>query len=157
MDKKHRADRIWATRSGTFYRDAKTKIIFGCGKNTEQNVSAVKELHQKMEFIYHPVKTTFRDAEQLGDKLVMGPGDALHVTSWDEEASTYKWSPMGRKASSVAYGADSTHFITEEGDVFEFRTQKRVAPIYVASENDSARALCVGRTKQKFFLIVDKW
>lgn len=156
MNMKHKADTVWATKCGTFYRDIKSGAIFGCGKNEEQNVSPVNDNLRKRKFIFTPTLTTFKDVKELGDRLLLKEGGELFSCSSSiEDHLTSKWTALEKSAASVHCGPSLMHFIDEDGDVSEFKTKKRITTVYIASENDSLRAISVCATDDKTFLVIE--
>lgn len=153
MNRKHRADRIWATKCGTFYRDMKTGQIFGCGLNADQTVSAAEKRVREQGFIFKPVLTTLSSQlDMLGDRLIMDENGDLFVCGATEKAE--RWSTLQQKGESIHCGPSTVHFIDPEGDVFEFKSRKRISPVYIASEANSARALAVCKTDCQTFLVI---
>ena len=153
-DPKHKADKIWATQKGTFYRDMKSGQIFGCGFNVYGNVAAAKEKDLKMDFIFKPVLTTFKNVKVMGESLIMlESGDLFYCpSSGDEEI--FKWTSLRQKGTGVHMGPSATYFSNSNGDVFLFKGEDSIAPIYLSAENKNSRVSSVCQAMDKLFLLI---
>lgn len=147
---RQKADKIWATRRGTFYRDWKSGAIYGCGDNVGQRVAPVKKTDMKMEYIFKPVLTSFKDIDSMGDQVALME-DGEMITCGLSEG---QWTGVNFEGvKSVFDGPTITHFIDEDGDVFQWATDD-VKAVYEAKVNNSARAFNVCRTDDLTFLLI---
>lgn len=157
MHWQHKADAIWATERGTFYRDIKSGKIYGCGQNDIQNISAVKESARKQAFIYKPTLTSFVGLKDIQEMLLLKENGDLQScsSSKDDQMAGKEWTSLDRKAESIVYGPSGVHFIDREGDAYSFKAKKRILPIYIAAENHDARAIAVAETEKRMFIVID--
>lgn len=151
-----KADRIWATRRGTFYRDLRTGVVFGCGENRNQNVSPQKVVHANKDFIYKPVATIFKDVKYFTDTLLTtGDGDLYCRPRSRRRDTVVAWSSLDERVLSIQQSAAGrTTFIGVTGDVCEFLLGENFGNIYKSSENDHSPALAYCETETKGFVVI---
>lgn len=157
---KHIADRIWATQFGSFYRDFRTGAIFGCGKNTNQEVAPAKAADMKQTFIYKPVLSKFHAMTDMGHELVLTEFGAVFarplVEEIAEDPKEWKSVKQAKHITSIQHDHGNTFLYDTHGGAFAWtRLGNRLTPVVPVDEfNDPVKIHRVLKMRNKYFFLI---
>lgn len=150
---KHQPDKIWATHNATFYRDAHSGSIFGCGNNSNQNLRPAQSIHEAQDFIYKPVLTMFKKMQEIGEDLALTEdNDVMALKMGGGGGSWNKFPVVG--ISHIYYGHEETFlFNGQDGEVNEW-LGNRLDPLDVMKGDRAAHVMQVNVVNDKIFLLI---